>query len=481
MGFKLGSFIGGVAKGANESIEELEKLNTTSINASIKSMYHNHQEYKKEIEKQKETIRGPLGVLRSLKFSDGLLSDEQLIGLATNPSLAKEIAETLTKNPDKLEGLSKSFITASNIPKGKKFDEFLNEYGKKAALSAEEFAQIASNKEEGFLNKMIYGDNLKKITSASRQLGVKPEELYAYGSSKSMPTYEGAVQVDFAKLQKTPEFKDLKDKAMVVMYRAKQEGTDEEILAAAKNMGAIKGTELMAELKEKPKESQQDIEIDYGKRILAATDPKQKAKLTAELRTQQDLWANPSLKKLTEGEKITTGNKLVGYKGIINSTVANYLPPGTFKTNPITGDLEVSELVKSGDFAKGKKAGMEAAIAFGTGPDGKPKSNEDRLALASVGIQFYPDGKAFAPKVEFAVEAAPAPVAPPNRSVRGGPMAPKPKPDSAAPAMPPRFNTPNVAPVDKATARAQANAAIANKAPAAEVAKRFKETYGEDL
>jgi hypothetical protein len=437
MGFKLGAFVGGVAKGASESIEELEKLNTTSINASVKSMYHNYQEYKKEVEKKKENLRGTVGALRGLKFSDGALDDEQLIALATNPELAKDIAETLTKNPDRLEGLSKSFIKSANVPKGQKFDDFLNDYGKKAALTSEEFATAASNKEEGFLNKMIYGNNLKKITAASRQLGVKPEELYAYGSSKSMPSYSASLEVDYAKLQKTPEFKDLKDKAMVVMYRARQEGTDEDILAAAKNMGAIKGTELLAELKEKPKESQQDIEIDYGKRILKATDPKEKVKLTAELRTQQDLWANPSLKKLTEGEKITTGNKLVAYKGIINSTVANYLPPGTFKTNPITGDLEVSELVKSVDYSKGKKAGMEAAIAFGTDQNGKPKSNEDKLALASVGVQFDKDGKAFAPKVEFAVEAAPAPVAPPNRSGRGGgPMSPQPKPAAAAPAQP---------------------------------------------
>jgi hypothetical protein len=437
MGFKLGAFVGGVAKGASESIEELEKLNTTSINASVKSMYHNYQEYKKEVEKKKESLRGTVGALRGLKFSDGALDDEQLIALATNPELAKDIAETLTKNPDRLEGLSKSFIKSANVPKGQKFDDFLNDYGKKAALTSEEFATAASNKEEGFLNKMIYGNNLKKITAASRQLGVKPEELYAYGSSKSMPSYSASLEVDYAKLQKTPEFKDLKDKAMVVMYRARQEGTDEDILAAAKNMGAIKGTELLAELKEKPKEKQDEIEVDYGKRILKATDPKEKAKLMSEIRTMQEVWANPSLKKLTEGEKITTGNKLVAYKGIINSTVANYLPPGTFKTNPITGDLEVSELVKSVDYSKGKKAGMEAAIAFGTDQNGKPKSNEDKLALASVGVQFDKDGKAFAPKVEFAVEAAPAPAAPAqNRSVRGGPMSPQPKPAAAAPAQP---------------------------------------------
>jgi hypothetical protein len=49
------------------------------------------------------------------------------------------------------------------------------------------------------------------------------------------------------------------------------------------------------------------------------------------------------------------------------------------------------------------------------------------------------------------------------------------------PAMPSRFNTPEVAPIDKASARAQANAAIQQGANASQVAKRFKETYKEDL
>jgi hypothetical protein len=324
---------------------------------------------------------------------------------------------------------------------------------------------------------MVYGNNVTKIRNAASKYGVTAEELYNVGAAKGSKSFPALLEVDFAKLQKTPEFKDLKDQAMVVMYRAKQEGTDEEILAASKNMGAIKGTEIMAELKEKPKETQQDIEADYGKRILAATNPKEKAKLMSEIRTMQDVWANPSLKKLTEGQQITVGNRLTAYKGIVNATIEAYLPPGGFKTNPVTGDLEVTPLTKSDDFAAGKKAGMEAAIKFGTDQNGKPKSREDQLALASVGIQFDQDGKAFAPKVVFAATAAPAaPTAPLNRSVRGGPMAPKLKPAAAAPAEPAAS-----APIDKATARAQANAAIANKAPAAEVAKRFKETYGEDL
>lgn len=437
MAFRLSSFLGGAAKGATELIEEREKENALQIKDSIKSMYHNYAEYRKETEKKKEEIRNVVGSLRSFKFADGTLDEKELIALASDVPTAKAISEQLQKNPEKLEKLSKSFIKATGkIPEGMTFNDYVEQYGKVSKMDAAEFEQVAAGKQDSFLNKMVYGNNVNKIRATASKYGVTAEELYNVGAAKSSKPFQALLEVDFAKLQKTPEFKDLKDQAMVTMYRARQEGTDEEILAAAKNMGAIKGTELMAELKEKPKESQQDIEIDYGKRILKATDPKEKAKLTSELRTQQEIWANPSLKKLTEGEKITTGNKLTAYKGIINSTVSNYLPPGSFKTNAITGDLEVSELAKSSDFAKGKAAGMEAAIKFGTNPDGKPRSKEDQLALASVGVQFDQDGKAFAPKVAFAANEAPAPaVAPLNRSVRGGPMAPKPKPAAAAPAQ----------------------------------------------
>jgi len=434
MAFRLSSFLGGAAKGATDLIEEREKENALQIKDSIKNMYHNYAEYRKETEKKKEEIRETVGSLRSFKFADGTLDEKELIALASDLPTAKSIAEQLQKNPEKLEKLSKSFIKATGkIPEGMTFNDYVEQYGKVAKMDATEFEQAASNKQDGFLNKMVYGNNVTKIRNAAAKYGVTAEELYNVGAAKGSKSFPALLEVDYSKLKKTPEFKDLKDQAMVVMYRAKQEGTDEEILAASKNMGAIKGTEIMAELKEKPKETQQDIEADYGKRILKATDPKEKAKLMSEIRTMQDVWANPSLKKLTEGQQITVGNRLTAYKGIVNATIEAYLPPGGFKTNPVTGDLEVTPLTKSSDFAAGKKAGMEAAIKFGTDQNGRPKSREDKLALASVGIQFDQDDKAFAPKVEYAVEAAPAPVAPPTRSLRGGPMANQPKPAAAAP------------------------------------------------
>jgi hypothetical protein len=466
MGFKLGAFIGGVAKGASESIEELEKLNTTQINSSVKSMYHNYQEYKKEVEKKKESLRGTVGALRGLKFEDGPLDDEQLIALATNPELAKDIADTLTKNPDRLVGLSKSFIKAANVPKGQKFDDFLNDYGKKAALTSEEFAMAASNKEEGFLNKMIYGDNLKKITSASRQLGVKPEELYAYGSSKGMPSYSASLEVDYAKLKDKPDFKKIESDAQVAMLTARQTGTEDEQAKAAANLGHIT---FIKEFGEKKDKTQNQIEADYANQVIKLKQegkPKEAAAKEVELRQWQKLVANPATTAVkTDADKISQANLIVAASRTMESTLKNFLPPGSFITtsNPDgTTNIEVKDLASSDKAAKGYAAGREVLIKEMT-TGGKPRSEMHKNALLSAGVQFDKDGNAINPKVQYGGEApAPAATAQTPRP-RGGPMARQ------------------TAPVDTAKARSEANAAIASGADRAAVAARFKQQTGQDL
>ena len=95
MAFRLSSFLGGVAKGATDLIEEREKENTLQIKDSIKNMYHNYAEYRKETEKKKEEIRETVGSLRSFKFADGALDEKELIALASDLPTAKSIAEEL--------------------------------------------------------------------------------------------------------------------------------------------------------------------------------------------------------------------------------------------------------------------------------------------------------------------------------------------------------------------------------------------------
>jgi hypothetical protein len=433
MGFKLGAFVGGVAKGASESIEELEKLNTTQINNSVKSMYHTYQEYKKEVEKKKESLRGTVGALRGLKFEDGPLDDEQLIALATNPELAKDIADTLTKNPDKLTGLSKSFIKAGNVPKGQKFDDFLNDYGKKATLTSAEFAEAASNKEEGFFNKMIYGNNLQKISSASRQLGVKPEELYAYGSSKGMPSYSAALEVDYAKLKDKPDFKKIESDAQIAMLTARQTGTDDDQAKAAANLGHITFIKDFGEKKDK---TQNIIEADYANKVIKLQKegkPKEAAEMEAELKRWQKLVANPATTNVkTDADKISQANLIVAASKTMESTLKNYLPPGSFITTTNfdgTTNIEIKDLASSDKAAKGQFAGREVLIKEMT-TNGKPRSEMHKNALMTAGVQFDKDGNAVNPKVQYGGGGeTPAPAASSPRL--GGP---RPAPAPAAPA-----------------------------------------------
>ena len=163
MGFNLSSFLGGAAKGATELIEEREKENALQIKESIKNMYHNYSEYKKETDKKKTEMRDVVGSLRSFKFSDGPLDEKELIALASDIPTSKAIAEQLTKNPEKFVGLSKSFIKAKDkVPEGMTFSDYVDQYGKTAKMSSEQLAAAVGTRDEGFLNKLVYGENLNK-------------------------------------------------------------------------------------------------------------------------------------------------------------------------------------------------------------------------------------------------------------------------------------------------------------------------------
>ena len=487
MGFNLSSFLGGAAKGATELIEEREKENALQIKESIKNMYHNYAEYKKETDKKKTEMRDVVGSLRSFKFSDGPLDEKELIALASDIPTSKAIAEELRKNPEKFDGLSKSFIKAKgNIPEGMTFSDYVDQYGKTAKMSSEQLAAAVGTRDEGFLNRLVYGKNVQKIQAAAAKYGVTAEELYSSGAGKDSKSLPSMLEVDYSKLKEKDSFKKIKDDAQLAMYRAKQEGTDEDQAKAAANLGHVEFIEDFGKKKDK---TQAQIEADYANEVIAlqkANKPKEAANKEAELRRWQKLVASPVLAGKTDADKISQANLITAASRTMVSTMSNYLPPGSFITTSNsdgTTNIEIKDLASSDKAAKGYAAGREVLIKEMT-KDGKPRSEMHKNALMSAGVQFDQDGNAINPQIQYGSGAPPtqaAPVAPPNRSVRGGPMARVPKPDSAAPAMPPRFNTPNVAPVDKATARAQANAAIANKAPAAEVAKRFKETYGEDL
>ncbi len=466
MGFKLGAFLGGAAKGATDLIEEREKENALQIKESIKNMYHNYAEYRKATDKKKEEIRETVGSLRSFKFADGPLDEKELIALASDLPTAKSIAEEFKKNPEKLEGLSKSFIKATGkIPEGMTFNDYVNQYGKVAKMDATEFEQAASSKQDGFFNKLVYGNNVNKIRNAAAKYGVSAEELYNVGAAKGSKSFPALLEVDYSKLKDKPDFKKIESDAQVAMYRAKQEGTDDEQAKAAANLGHIT---YIQEFGNKKGKSQGEIEADYANQVIKLKQegkPKEAIAKERELRDWQRLVANPATAGKTDADKISQANLIVAASRTMESTLKNYLPPGSFITtsNPDgTTNIEVKDLASSGKAALGFTAGRDVLIKEMT-TNGKPRSEMHKNALMSAGVQFDQDGNAINPKVQYGGEAAPAPATAQTPRPRGGPMARQ------------------TAPVDTAKARSEANAAIANGADRAAVAARFKQQTGQDL
>jgi len=467
MAFRLSSFLGGAAKGATDLIEEREKENALQIKESIKNMYHNYAEYRKETDKKKEEIRETVGSLRSFKFADGPLDEKELIALASDLPTAKSIAEEFRKNPEKLEGLSKSFIKATgNIPEGMTFNDYVNQYGKVAKMDATEFEQAAAGKQDGFLNKMVYGNNVTKIRNAAAKYGVSAEELYNVGAAKGSKSFPALLEVDYAKLKDKPDFKKIESDAQVAMLTARQTGTEEDQAKAAANLGHIT---FIKEYGDKKDKTQNIIEADYANKVIKLQKegkPKEAAEMEAELKRWQKLVANPATAAKTDADKISQANLITAASRTMVSTMSNYLPPGSFITTSNsdgTTNIEVKDLASSDKAAKGYVAGREVLIKEMT-TNGKPRSEMHKNALLSAGVQFDKDGNAVNPKIQYGGEApAPAAAATQTPRPRGGPMA---RP---------------TAPVDTAKARSEANAAIANGADRAAVAARFKQQTGQDL
>jgi hypothetical protein len=459
MGFNLSSFLGGAAKGATELIEEREKENALQIKESIKNMYHNYSEYKKETDKKKTEMRDVVGSLRSFKFSDGPLDEKELIALASDIPTSKAIAEQLTKNPEKFVGLSKSFIKAKDkVPEGMTFSDYVDQYGKTAKMSSEQLAAAVGTRDEGFLNKLVYGENVNKIKAAAAKYGVTAEELYSAGAGRDSKSLPSLLEVDYSKLKEKPDFKKIESDAQIAAYEADKTGTDEDKLNAAKNLARIaliKGTP--------PKDlTQAQTENNYANEIIKlrkAGKKEEAAEKEADLNQWKKLVANPLPAVKTDADKISAANLLVTASRTMEATFKTYLPQGSFtSTTDREGivTLQVKDIVRPDQEAKALSAGRDVLIKEMTA-NGKPRSELHKNALMSAGVQFDQEGNAVNPKVQYGGGGTPAPApgsprlgprpapAPAAPAAPPAPAAPAPRsaPAASAPAMPPRFATPN--------------------------------------
>lgn len=205
MGFRLSSFIGGVAKGFNEQIEKQEEVDTEQIQANIKSMYLGYAEQKKDVAKRKDELRGVYDFFKGVKFSDGSLDNDQMIGLLSNPSLAKTVKKKIEENPEYVGKVSRNFVkAAADTPKDVDPADWIDTIFNQASATEDQLKTLFGEKEEGnFIQRMASTDKLAQARRAAAQLGVPLERLVG-SQTKDVDTLPSMGEVDIGVFGKGP-------------------------------------------------------------------------------------------------------------------------------------------------------------------------------------------------------------------------------------------------------------------------------------
>jgi hypothetical protein len=511
MAFVLSSFLGGMAKGATDYIDEQQKLNADSMSLSVKSMVKDYADYQKTTKEQKDMMKQTVRELSGISFSDGILSDEQLIAMAAKPEQAKIILEKIKNDPEVTGRISKNFVKAlEGTPTGVKPEDYINSLFKTAKATDEQVqAAFGGNQTGGIMDKIINKNSIVKAQKEAAQYGISLEDLLG-AKSGAAKAVTAAAQIDLSVFSKPKQFADLMDRAKVNVQQAQNPDpttgvVDENNLkTAVKNLASLVATEAMS----KPPESK-DVEKELVNLIDATSDPKEKQTLEARLVKVQALKAGAKNKpeaevqtellnkiqdpntspedrkrlsaqlaqrisslhpRMDKPETIPASTLISGASRAIASAVTSIVPKGAFKiTTAIDGSVttELTDMTKSEDYRTALIAGKQGLIyAYTDKKTGLPLSEAHRIALTAQYISFDANGKPVIPEESTASPRPAPPAAAPG--ARAGGATPR---AAAAPTVDAAF---------VAAERAKAKAAIANGKDPDAVKALFKSNTNQD-
>jgi hypothetical protein len=413
-------------------------------------MYHNVQEKKKELAKQAEQYRGTVSELGSFVFKGGTkFNDQQLITLASNPEMAKDIVKRLRDDPELSTRLTPDFFkAAASAPTNVNAADYMDQLFKVKEVASDQTKELfnASNKEGSIVDKLVAGNGYAQAQKAAAKYGMSLEQMLGYQSVDTKKTLNMVGSLDYSKLAKTKGFDDVVSETKLEYFNA---ATPEAEKTAVNKLARLNTSDAAMKLAGKTTEEDKRSKMADAAQDPNAT-PAQRAIDTALLQQRIKIMSNP---KENNEEKVTQANLITVASRGFASTVES-LAPGKFVTSTdMQGNITV---VPKGIADNQMKAAYSQArngiINEFTTPDGKPKSVTARNALVSIGVQFDADGKAIPAKPESVLMGATtAPAAPAAGSPRLGsprPASAPAAPASAAPfspAVPPRFATPEVA------------------------------------
>lgn len=400
----FGSFAGGFAKGMVETITEKEKEQAAMTAASVKNMYHNVQEKKKELAKQAEEYRGTVSTLGSFKFKDGTkFDDKQLITLASNPEMAKSVIKHLQDDPELSARITPDFFTAAaNAPTNVKASEYMDKLFKVQVAATDQTKELFNTaaKGGGIVDNLVAGNGYAQAQKAAAAYGMSLEQLVGYQAVNTKRAPDMIGDIDYSKLAKTKGFDDVASQIKLEYFNADtEEGQKQAVAKLARLKTADAAMKLEGKTTEEDKRSKLADEAQDPTKT-----PQERAIAAALLQQRIKMFSNP---KENNEEKVTQANLITVASRGFASTLES-LAPGKFVTSTdMQGNISVMPKGIADPQMKAAYAqARNGIISEFTSPDGKPKSVTARNALVSIGVQFDADGKAIPAKPENVLMAA---------------------------------------------------------------------------
>jgi hypothetical protein len=442
----FGSFAGGFAKGLSEQITKKEEDQAAAAAASVASMYHNVQEKRKELNKQKEEYRAVVSELGAFTFKDGTkFDDRQLITLATNPEVAKDIVKRLRDDPELSTRLTPSFFKAAeNAPANVKASDYMDELFKVRAAATEKTRELFNTVAEGggLVDRLVAGNRYAQAQKSAAKYGMTLEQLIGYQdiTTKRPPNMMG--EMDYSKLAKTKGYEQSKGE-LILLHAQTPRGPEKDKLAL--QLGELASSAAKAEAA-KPISHEQEMS-NLINQIQNAKSKEEASLYTARLNQRKALWRNPKeadQEKQSYGNAITTVGK--AYSNTLLSLVGDRSDAFIW-TSDINGNLNATPSKVDPGYAK--QAMVQAKIALipqFTKPDGTAIDDKAKNGLLSIGVFFDRDGKVIKPEVVYLPASKPNEPPAPGSPRLGAtpppapPVGPRPAPAAPAAAAPLRWN-----------------------------------------
>lgn len=442
----FGSFAAGFSKGIVEQIAEKEKEQAAATAASIKNMYHNVQEKKKEISKQAEEYRGIVSELGTFTFKDGAkFDDRQLITLASSPEIAKDIVKRLRDDTELSKRLTPDFFkAAANAPTGVKAADYMDQLFTVRAMAEDKTKALFNTAKEGggIVDNLVAGNGYAKAQKAAAAYGVTLEQLVGYQSvdTKRTPSLMG--EMDYSQLAKTKGYEQVKGE-LVLQHAQTPEGPEKDKLA--KQLAGLATSAAMAEAA-KPVSHEQEMS-NLINQIQKAKSKEEASLYTARLNQRKALYRNP---KEADQEKQSYGNALTTVGKAYSNTLISLVGDRSdafIWTSDINGNLNATPSKVDPGYAKQAMAQAKIAlIPQFTKPDGTAIDDKAKNGLLSIGVFFDRDNKVIKPEVVYLPASDKNKTPPADNSRLGAPKPAAPAPAPAAPAPAPAASIPRPAP-----------------------------------